>query len=154
VASPVFGRVYDRFGPRPVLIPGTAMLALGQWLYVGVRADSPLWLFATAHVVFSIGFALLMTGLMSSAMASVDPRLFGHGSAIFNTGQQLGGAIGTTLFVTILTLLSTAQEASGTSAVQALFDGAHVAFLIGAVLASATVVLSLFIGRGTAPTGR
>lgn len=154
VASPVFGRVYDRFGPRPVLIPGTAMLALGQWLYVGVRADSPLWLFATAHVVFSIGFALLMTGLMSSAMASVDPRLFGHGSAIFNTGQQLGGAIGTTLFVTVLTLLSTAQEASGTSAVQALFDGAHMAFLIGAVLASATVVLSLFIGRGTAPTGR
>lgn len=37
VASPVFGRVYDRFGPRPVLIPGTAMLALGQWLYVGAR---------------------------------------------------------------------------------------------------------------------
>lgn len=154
VAAPIFGRIYDRHGPRPVLIPGAVLLAAGQWLYVSVRVDSPLWLFATAHVVFSIGFALLMTGLMSSAMSSVDPRLFGHGSAIFNTGQQLGGAIGTTIFVTVLTLLSTAQSDSGTSSVQALFDGAHAAFIIGAVLASAAVVLSLFIKRGAAQTSR
>ena len=38
--GPVFGRVFDRFGPRPVLIPGAAMLALGQWMYVGVTPES------------------------------------------------------------------------------------------------------------------
>lgn len=145
VASPIFGRVYDRHGPRPVLIPGAVLLAAGQWLYVSVRVDSPLWLFMTAHIVFSIGFALLMTGLMSSAMASVDPRLFGHGSAIFNTAQQLGGAIGTTIFVTVLTLLSKAQLSSGADAAQALFGGAHIAFIIGAVLATEAVVLTLFM---------
>ena len=145
VAAPVFGRIYDRFGPRPVLIPGAALLAAGQWMYVAVDADTSLWVFMVNHIVFSIGLALLMTGLMSSAMASVEPRLYGHGSAIFTTGQQLGGAIGTTIFVTVMSLLSTARLEEGSDLAPALFSGAHVAFIIGAILATIGLGISLFV---------
>ncbi|MDF2497968.1 MDR family MFS transporter [Arthrobacter koreensis] len=143
--GPVFGRVFDRFGPRPVLIPGAAMLALGQWLYVSVTPESPLWMFTVSHVVFSIGLAMLMTGLLSSALATVEPRLYGHGSAIFNTGQQLGGAIGTTIFVTVLSMLSASRLEEGTALADSLFAGAHTAFIIGALLATASLVLAPFI---------
>lgn len=145
VVAPVFGRVYDRFGPRPVLIPGAAMLALGQWLYVTVNTDTELWMFMVSHIVFSIGLALLMTGLLASAMASIEPRLYGHGSAIFNTGQQLGGAIGTTIFITVMSLLSAGKLEAGSDLASALFSGAHVSFLIGAILATLGVVLAPFI---------
>lgn len=143
--GPVFGRVFDRFGPRPVLIPGAAMLALGQWLYVGVTPESPLWVFTVSHIVFSIGLAMLMTGLLSAALATVEPRLYGHGSAIFNTGQQLGGAIGTTIFVTVLSMLSAAKLDAGSELADSLFSGGHTAFIIGALLATAAVVLAPFI---------
>lgn len=145
VVAPIFGRVYDRFGPRPVLIPGAAMLALGQWLFVTVNTDTELWMFMVSHVVFSIGLALLMTGLLASAMASLEPRLYGHGSAIFNTGQQLGGAIGTTIFVTVMSLLSAGKLEAGSDLATALFSGAHVSFLIGAILATLGLVLAPFI---------
>ena len=145
IVSPIFGRIYDRFGPRPVLIPGAAMLAAGQWLYVTVDSDTALWMFMINHIVFSIGLALLMTGLMSSALSTVEPRLYGHGSAIFNTGQQLGGAIGTTVFVTVMSLLSTAKLEEGSDLAHALFSGAHVAFIIGAVLATIGLVLAFFV---------
>ncbi|MFL4472887.1 MDR family MFS transporter [Paeniglutamicibacter sp. MACA_103] len=145
VVAPIFGRVYDRFGPRPVLIPGAAMLALGQWLYVTVDADTALWTFMVNHIVFSIGLALLMTGLMSSALATVEPRLYGHGSAIFNTGQQLGGAIGTTIFVTVMSLLSAAKLEEGSDLAHALFSGAHVAFVTGAILATVGLGISFFV---------
>ena len=145
VVSPIFGRIYDRFGPRPVLIPGAAMLALGQWLYVTVDSDTELWMFMLTHIVFSIGLALLMTGLLSSAMSAVEPRLYGHGSAIFNTGQQLGGAIGTTIFVTVLSLLSASKLEAGSDLAHALFSGAHISFIIGAILATLGLVLSPFI---------
>ena len=150
VVAPVFGRVYDRFGPRPVLIPGAAMLALGQWLYVMVDAHSALWVFMLNHIVFSIGLALLMTGLLSAALATVRPQLYGHGSAIFNTGQQLGGAIGTTIFVTVMSLLADGRLAQGSALGDALFAGAHSAFTIGAILATAGLVLAPFI---TVPRG-
>lgn len=145
IVSPIFGRIYDRHGPRPVLIPGAIMLALGQWMYVSVTTETELWMFMLSHSVFSIGLALLMTGLMSSAMASVNPRLYGHGSAIFNTGQQLGGAIGTTIFITVLTALSNAKLQEGAELAEALFAGAHAAFIVGALLGTAGVVLSLFV---------
>lgn len=143
--GPVFGRVFDRFGPRPVLIPGAALLALGQWMYVSVTPETGLWFFTASHVVFSIGLAMLMTGLLSAALATVDPRLYGHGSAIFNTGQQLGGAIGTTIFVTALSMLSARRLADGSPLADSLFSGAHTAFIIGAVLATAGLVLAPFI---------
>lgn len=145
IVSPIFGRIFDRFGPRPVLIPGAAMLAAGQWLYVMVDADTALWVFMINHVVFSIGLALLMTGLMSSALSTVEPRLYGHGSAIFNTGQQLGGAIGTTIFVTVMSLLSTAKLDAGSDVAHALFSGAHVSFIIGALLATVGLLMAFFV---------
>ena len=145
VVAPIFGRIYDRFGPRPVLIPGAAMLALGQWMYVTVDSETALWMFMVNHIVFSIGLALLMTGLMSSALATVEPRLYGHGSAIFNTGQQLGGAIGTTIFVTVMSLHAGSKLEAGSDLAHALFSGAHVAFIIGAILATVGLVISPFI---------
>ena len=72
IASPIFGRIYDKRGPRPVLIPGAVLLAAGQWMYTTVTVQTELWMFMLCHIIFSIGLALLMTGLMSSAMASVD----------------------------------------------------------------------------------
>lgn len=145
IASPIFGRIYDKYGPRPVLIPGAIILAAGQWMYVSVTTQTSLWMFAACHVVFSIGLGLLMTGLMSSAMASVDPRLFGHGSAIFNTAQQLGGAIGTTIFVTVMSLLSKVQLEAGCDLAEALFSGAHISFIVGAVLATIGIVFAFMI---------
>jgi len=145
IVAPIFGRIYDRFGPRPVLIPGAAMLALGQWLYVTADSDTALWMFMINHLVFSIGLALLMTGLMSSALATVEPRLYGHGSAIFNTGQQLGGAIGTTIFVTIMSLLSANKLEAGSDLAHALFSGAHAAFIVGAIFTSIGLVISPFV---------
>lgn len=150
IASPIFGRIYDKRGPRPVLIPGAVFLAAGQWMYATVTAQTDLWMFMLCHIVFSIGLALLMTGLMSSAMASVDPRLFGHGSAIFNTAQQLGGAIGTTVFVTVMSLLSKVQLDAGSELAEALFSGAHISFIVGAMLATIGIVFA-FLVKGEKP---
>lgn len=145
VVAPIFGRIYDKFGPRPVLIPGTALIAIGQWLYASVDAQAELTTFMMIHMVFSAGMAMLMTGLMTSAMSSVEPRYYGHGSAIFNTSQQLAGAIGTTVFVTVLMFAANLQLDSGAEVTAGYIAGAHTAFVIGGVLTTLTFVLSLFI---------
>ena len=97
------------------------------------------------HTIFSVGLAMLMTGLLSAALSEVPLKLYSHGSAIFNTGQQLGGAIGTTIFVTVMSAIAAGEIEAGSALVDGLFDGAHVAFLIGGILASLGVVFALFI---------
>ena len=145
--GPVFGRVFDRHGPRPVLIPGALMLALGQWLFTTIHPDTALGLIVAFHTIFCIGLAMLMTGLPSAALSDVPQRLYGHGSAIFNTGQQLGGAIGTTIFVTVMSTIALGRADGGGPLVDGLFEGARIAFLVGGVLATIAVVCSLFVTR-------
>lgn len=143
--GPIFGRVFDRYGPRPVLIPGALMLALGQWLFTTIDPDSALGLIVAFHTIFSIGLAMLMTGLLAAALSDVPQKLYGHGSAIFNTGQQLGGAIGITVFVTVMSAIADTGTGAGSELVDGLFNGAHIAFIIGGILATIAVVCALFI---------
>ena len=145
VIGPIFGRVFDRHGPRPVLIPGALLLAAGQWLFTTIDPDTALGLIIAFHTIFSVGLAMLMTGLLSAALSEVPLKLYSHGSAIFNTGQQLGGAIGTTIFVTVMSAIAAGETEAGSALVDGLFHGAHVAFLIGGILASLGVVFALFI---------
>ncbi|GAA4760314.1 MDR family MFS transporter [Citricoccus nitrophenolicus] len=143
--GPVFGRVFDRHGPRPVLIPGALMLALGQWLFTTIHPGTDLGLIVAFHTTFCMGLAMLMTGLLSAALSGVPRQLYGHGSAIFNTGQQLGGAIGTTIFVTVMSAVAAAESGAGSALVDALFQGSSVAFFIGGVLATIAVICAPFI---------
>ena len=147
VIGPIFGRVFDRHGPRPVLIPGALMLASGQWLFTTIDPGTALGWIVAFHSVFSIGLAMLMTGLLSAALSDVPQKFYGHGSAIFNTGQQLGGAIGVTIFVTVMSTIAASRTDAGSALVDGLFDGAHISFVVGGVLATIGVVCSLFIRR-------
>lgn len=149
--GPIFGRVFDKHGPRPVLIPGAVMLALGQWLFTTIDPGTSLGLIVASHTIFCIGLAMLMTGLLSAALSDVPLRLYGHGSAIFNTGQQLGGAIGTTIFVTVMSTVATTETGAGSALVDGLFDGAHIAFIIGGILATIAVVCAPFVTSATRP---
>lgn len=143
--GPVFGRVFDRHGPRPVLIPGALLLALGQWLFTTIHPETALGLMVAYHTIFCTGLAMLMTGLLSAALSDVPRELYGHGSAIFNTAQQLGGAIGTTIFVTVMSTVALGRTDDGARLVDGLFGGARTAFLAGGILATVAVVFSLFV---------
>ncbi|AWH94015.1 MFS transporter permease [Dietzia lutea] len=147
VIGPIFGRVFDRHGPRPVLIPGALMLALGQWLFTTIDPGTDLGWIVAFHTIFSIGLAMLMTGLLSAALSDMPLKFYSHGSAIFNTGQQLGGAIGVTIFVTVMSTIAAGRADAGSAVVDGLFDGAHLSFVVGGVLATVAVVCSLFIRR-------
>ena len=146
--GPIFGRVFDRHGPRPVLIPGALILALGQWLFTTIDPGTDLGWIVAFHTIFSIGLAMLMTGLLSAALSDVPQKFYGHGSAIFNTGQQLGGAIGVTIFVTVMSTIAAGRTDGGSTLVGGLFDGAHISFVVGGILATVGVVCSLFIRGG------
>lgn len=62
-------------------------------------------------------------------LSDVLHRLYGHGSAIFNTGQQLGGINRTRLFATAMIAVAAAESGAGSDLFDGLFDGARIAFI-------------------------
>lgn len=145
--APFVGRAFDKVGPRPLVIPGTMVVALALAGMTLLDETSGRPLVIAVHVVLSMGLGLVMTPLMTSALGSLDKSLYSHGSAVLNTLQQLAGAAGTALFIAIMTTRTTSGVEDGLAPVDALASGIHAAFLVGAGLALVAVAASFLVRR-------
>ena len=151
--APSVGRAYDRFGPRPLLVPGAIIVSASAWGFTLLGATSSPWLMLACHVTLSAGLALMFTPLFTSALGSLPMHLYSHGSAMVGTVQQVAGAAGTALFVTVLTAQSATLAAAGSGVVDATAGGIHAAFLVGAVISLAAIPAAFFVKAAPSPHG-
>lgn len=147
--APFVGRAFDRLGPRPLVIPGAIIISTALWSMTLLDEHSPAGLMIGMHVGLSLGLGLMLTPLLTSALGSLTPSLYSHGSAIFGTVQQLAGAAGTALFITMMSTRTAAHAAGGPTTAAAVAGGVHAAFLCGAVISVAAVAIAFFV-RGQA----
>lgn len=145
VLSPIVGRIYDAIGPRPLLWPGILIAAGTMFAMSRLDNESSITEFIIIHIVFSISLAMMISSLMTTALGSLPKPLYGHGSAILNTLQQLAGAAGTALLVLALTRGTESAQAEGAAIDVAMASGSHDTFLIATALALVGFVVSLFV---------
>jgi DHA2 family lincomycin resistance protein-like MFS transporter len=142
--GPVIGRIFDKVGPLPLTVTGSILMVLSLWQFSMLDAGTAVWWIVTLHVGLSFGLALLFTPAFTTGLNPLPPHLYSHGSAIMSTTQQVAGAAGTALLVSIFAVVS---AASG------LVAGMNAAFLTATVIALAAVVLSAMMRKteGAAP---
>ncbi|WP_308796771.1 DHA2 family efflux MFS transporter permease subunit [Agromyces silvae] len=150
VIAPVVGSLFDRFGPRPLVIPGMVVAAAALWGMTTFGVETPVWWIIAVHLALNLGLGFVFTPLLTSALGSLPRPLYPHGSAIVGTVQQLAGAAGTALFVTMMSLGLASGLEGGVDAVEATASGIHSAFLTGAIIALGAVVLACFVRRPAA----
>jgi DHA2 family lincomycin resistance protein-like MFS transporter len=147
VLGPVVGRWYDRFGPRPIMIPATAVVTVAIGAFAFISPTTSIFYILGAHILLMIGLASVFTPLFSAALGVLKPHQYSHGSATINTVQQVAGAAGTALFIAILTIQSASLTEDGASAAEGMAGGAGLAFGIGAGVMAATIGLATLIKR-------
>ncbi|MFB8368911.1 DHA2 family efflux MFS transporter permease subunit [Pseudarthrobacter sp. NPDC055928] len=143
--GPFIGRLFDKVGPLPLTVTGSVLMVLSLWQFSMLDAGTAVWWIVSLHVVLSFGLALLFTPAFTTGLNPLPPHLYSHGSAIMSTTQQVAGAAGTALLVSIFAVVS---AASG------LVAGMSAAFLTATVIALAAVVLSAMMRKteGAGPT--
>jgi len=151
--GPVIGRLYDRWGTTRLLVPGTLLLSLVLWGFTLLGGETPVWLIIAAHVVMSIGLALMFTPLFTASLSSLPPSLYSHGSAILGSVQQVAGAAGVALFVALMTIQSEALAAAGAERAVAVGGGVQVAFLCAAAISLLPIVFAFFVKKPPAQPG-
>lgn len=145
--GPFVGRVFDRFGPTLLLVPGSIVVSAVLWFLAWVSESTSPFLILAAHVVLSIGLALMFTPLFTSALGSVAPTLYSHASATVGTAQQVAGAAGTALFITVMSAQSSRLAEAGVAADAAAAGGVRGAFLVGAILSLLAIVGACLVRR-------
>ncbi|HKQ02775.1 MAG TPA: DHA2 family efflux MFS transporter permease subunit [Actinomycetes bacterium] len=91
-----------RTGPRPLAPTGMLLASVGLVLLTRIGVHSS---YATAVLpsllIIGVGFGLVFAPVFNTGTFGVAPHDTGVASATINTGQQLGGSIGTSLLNTI-----------------------------------------------------
>lgn len=150
LAGPRIGRAFDRWGGRPLMIPGSIAVAVGLAGLAVVGHATPYAMLVCCHLLLMVGLALTMTPAFTISLGSLPMRLYAHGSSLLGTVQQVAAAVGTALSVTVLSARATALTGSGTTVTDALVGGFRGAFAVAAGLALVTVVLAVALpGRPT-----
>ena len=147
VLAPIMGRIYDARGPRTLLIPGSIMIASAMFAYSMVVVGTPTWVLVVIQTVMSLGLAASFTPLFSASLGSLERKLYSHGSAALNTLQQVAGAAGTALLISIYSSALHSGQAAGRSVADSGAPGAQNAFLLAAFIALVPVVLAFFIKK-------
>jgi hypothetical protein len=93
------------------------------------------------------GFGLAISALTALGMSGAGPADAGVVSGLFNTGQQIGGALGVAVLSTLATARTRGLLAGGHDRAAALTGGFHVAFGVGTGLLVAGLVLAVTIVR-------
>lgn len=148
--APFIGRRYDAVGPRGLVLLGSVLLIVSLAGMSMFTEGMALWLVTAAHIGVSLGLALLFTPLLTNGLSSLRPELNAHGSAIVGTIQQVAGAAGIALFITLSAAFAGPAVEEG-AAITA--EGIRAAFTVGTGIALITLPLVLFVRRVTAPVG-
>ncbi|CAO5154754.1 Drug resistance transporter, EmrB/QacA subfamily [Frankia sp. AiPs1] len=156
-------KLLPRFGPKPLMLLGSALATGGMVWLTQVSVDSS---YASVMLgpllLFGFGLGLLFVPLSVSLVAGVEQRLSGSAASMMVTVQQVGGALGVAVLVTIFGSASRHAQThapAGLSRAEltryALAHGIARAFVVGAIMVGVIFVLVLVtrpLRLGNAPS--
>lgn len=157
-STQIGARLMTRVPPRLLMGPGFLVAATGMLLLTQLEMGSSYaGLILPAQLLLGLGMGTAFMPAMSLATHGIEPRDAGVASAMVNTSQQVGGAIGTALLNTIAASATTAYVAAhaATSSnrrlleLQAMVEGYSSAiwWAVGILAVAATIALT-FITTG------
>ncbi|WP_053377900.1 DHA2 family efflux MFS transporter permease subunit [Paenibacillus sp. FJAT-27812] len=150
IMSPIMGSLFDKFGPKWLVIPGLVIVAAVLWFFSGITTASTITLIIVLHSCLMIGISMVWMPAQTNGLNQLPRELYPDGTAIMNTLQQVAGAIGTAVAVSIMTagmkdfMKGVADPANAPLAMTA---GISDAFIFAMIVAIVGLVVAFFIKR-------
>ncbi|HET8952607.1 MAG TPA: MFS transporter [Solirubrobacteraceae bacterium] len=145
-----------RVGPRPLVAVGMALSAVAMLMLTGVEVGSG---YAgevlPALLVMGLGLGMVFGTAMDAATRGVAGADAGVASALVNTGQQVGGSIGTALLSTLAAsaagAYATSHQAAADVLAQSAVHGYTTAFTWAAAIFAAGSIAAWLLLPSEAP---
>lgn len=95
------GRLFDRIGPRKVILPGAFISFVGGLGLVALNLDTPIVFIICIYTCLSVGMQAIITPLNTWGINSLDNKVIQHANALSNTLNQVGASLGTAVLVSL-----------------------------------------------------
>ena len=172
IMSPITGKLFDKFGPKMLAIVGLTIMTVSTYFLTILEMDTSYTYIVVVYTIRMLGISMVMMPIMTNGLNAIPQRLNPHGTAINNTAQQVAGALGTAVLVTIMTnkmkeeatalgakaqaamqnattALTDAQIAEMTAEItkQATLASVNHTFMVATGISAVALVLALFLKR-------
>ena len=153
ILSPIMGGLFDKFGPKWLVIPGFVFVLGALFGFATIDLETSKGFIIGLLIVLMIGVSMIMMPAQTNGLNQLPPELYPHGTAIMNTLQQVAGAIGTAVAISLLSsgteayLNNPEDAANPLNPLLAFTEGLHRSFMFAIVVAVIGFVLAFFVKR-------
>jgi len=148
VWSTVAAQAVSRIGVKPSITVGMTLLTVGLLYFTQVSVGgSYVSDLLPGFLIIGAGLGFSFVPISIAALAGVGSSEAGLASGLFNTSQQIGGALGIAALSTVATSTTSDEVSTGTALPNALTDGFEAAFIWGAIVAALGILVAVFLVR-------
>ena len=105
--SPIIGKFYDKYGGNYLVIIGFFMIGGTLFYFSHLSINSKLMEIIAVLIILGISIPFVLASSQTSALNSLPPKLYSHGSAVLSTLFQVAASLGASIS---LTIMSTAER--------------------------------------------
>lgn len=102
IMSPITGKLFDKYGGRILAVSGLSILAVTTFLFSQLSFETTFTEIALLHMARMFGMSMVMMPTTTNGLNQLPSYLYPHGTAMNNTLNQVSGAVGTALLITIM----------------------------------------------------
>ncbi len=143
-----------KFSPRFVAAVSAVFAAGATFWFSRISFDTAYWWhLAPAMLFLAIGYGMGIMALTQAAIYGVESARAGIASALLNSAQQIGVAIGLTLLAGIAATVTAARGAGADAAPAALLEGYQFALMAGSVIVLVAGIVAVVALKLPSPAG-
>ncbi|MBP3953206.1 DHA2 family efflux MFS transporter permease subunit [Bacillus suaedae] len=155
IMSPITGRLFDKYGAKILAAIGMTIVVISTYYFSQLSIASSYVFIMVLYTIRMLGISMVMMPVMTNGLNTLPMRAYPHGTAMNNTLQQVSGAIGSALLITIMNKRTTATAnelaASGADPAgimnNAMMDGINFTFFVSTFIAGVALLLAFFIRK-------
>jgi DHA2 family multidrug resistance protein len=102
IMTPLAGRIYDRIGPRALVVTGFTILSINTWQLAQIQATTPITWIMFLLALRGIALGLTVQTTFTTALASVPRNLLPRGSSLANSTRFVIQSVGVAVLATVV----------------------------------------------------
>lgn len=160
IMSPITGKLFDKFGPKALALTGLTIVVVTTYFFSQLTDATSytnlIWLYSFRM----FGISMVMMPIMTNGLNSLPAHYTPHGTAMNGTIQQVSGAVGASLLVTVMAnrtatyveeMMAATPPMSEEAALQlqnqATISGINDAFFVATLIAIVALIGAFFLKR-------
>lgn len=156
IVSPFAGRIYDALGMKKLFVAGAALMLASNLGMTTLTLQTSVWVASALNAVRCVAIGCLMMPLVTWGTSRIGLTKTADGTALLTSLRTIAGAVGSAVFVGVMTSVAAGMTGAGTSgagvaaetaAAEASMHGLTVAFWAMSGVTAVLLFVAVFMVR-------